>query len=56
MYPEAIELIEQNPAPCEVAINGIRSIDKIIEHYEGLGFVCEILPDDEDGIKIMKVI
>ena len=53
-YEEAIKFIE-NEAPFELPINGIRDIDKIMEHYQSQGFTCEVLPDDEDGIRILKV-
>jgi hypothetical protein len=54
MFEESKKLIETQ-APCDLIINGIRSVDAIIAHYEGLGFKCEVMPENEDYIKILKV-
>ena len=53
-YLEAIQFIENVP-PFELPINGIREIDKVIEHYESQGYTCEVLPDDEYYVRKMKV-
>lgn len=54
MFEEAIEFIKNIP-PFELSINGIRSIPEIVKHYETAGYTCEILPDDENGIRKLKV-
>ena len=54
MFDEAIEFIKNIP-PFELSVNGVRNIPEIVEYYEATGYTCEILPDDADGIRKMKV-
>lgn len=48
MSNEARLFIQNNTAPFTSVINGTRDIDLVIEHYQSLGFTCELTEPDED--------
>jgi len=57
MTKEAIDFIAENIAPFSKPVNGIRSIQDVVEHYEGLGHECTFTTemDDDIELKILNV-